>query len=41
MDDERIIMLGCLGWLIMLALPGVALITLIICEILANMIPPM
>lgn len=41
MDDERIIMLGCLGWLIMLALPSVALITLVICEILANMIPPM
>lgn len=41
MDDEKIIMLGCLGWLFLFGLPSIAVITLIICEILANMIPPM
>lgn len=40
MDDEKVIAMGCLGLLIMLALPGVALITLVICKILDNMIPP-
>lgn len=40
MDDEKVIAMGCLGLLIMLALPGVALITLVICGILDNMIPP-
>lgn len=40
MDDEKVIAMGCLGPLIMLALPSVALITLVICRILDNMIPP-
>lgn len=40
MDDEKVIAMGCLGLLIMLALPSVALITLVICKILDNMIPP-
>lgn len=41
MDDEKIIVMGCFGLLIMLALPGIALIALVICKILDNMIPPM
>lgn len=41
MDDEKIAVMGCLGLPIVLALPGIALITLVVCEILANMIPPM
>ena len=40
MDDEKIIVMGCFSLLIMLALPGIALITLVICKILDNMIPP-
>lgn len=41
MDDEKVIVMGCFGLLIMLALPGIMLFTLIICKILDNMIPPM
>lgn len=41
MDDEKVIVMGCFGLLVMLALPGIVLFTLIICKILDNMIPPM
>ncbi len=40
MDDEKVIVMGCFGLLIMLALPGVVLITMVICKILDNMISP-
>lgn len=41
MDDENIIVMGCFGLLVMLALPDIVLFTLVICKILDNMIPPM
>lgn len=41
MDDEKVIVMGCFGLLVILALPGIVLFTLVICEILDNMIPPM
>lgn len=41
MDDEKIIVMGCFGLLVMLALPGIVLFILVICKILDNMIPPM
>lgn len=41
MDDEKVIVMGCFGLLVMLALPGIMLFTLVICKILDNMIPPM
>lgn len=41
MDDEKVIVMGCFGLLVMLALPGIVLFTLVICKILDNMIPPM
>ena len=41
MDDEKIRVMGCLGVLVILALPGIVLFTLVICKILDNMIPPM
>lgn len=41
MDDEKVIVMGCFSLLVMLALPGIMLFTLIICKILENMIPPM
>ena len=40
MDDEKIIVTGCFGLLVMLALPDIILFTLVICKILDNMIPP-
>ena len=41
MNDKKIIVTGCFGLLVILALPGIVLFTLIICKILDNMIPPM
>lgn len=41
MDDEKVIVMGCFGLLVILALPGIMLFTLVICKILDNMIPPM
>ena len=41
MDDEKVIVMGCFGLLVMLALPSIVLFTLVICKILDNMIPPM
>lgn len=40
MDDEKVIVMGCFGLLVMLALPDIMLFTLIIYNILANMISP-
>ena len=41
MDDEKIIVTGCFGLLVILALPGIALFTMVICKIHDNMIHPM
>ena len=41
MDDEKIIVTGCFGLLVILALPSIVLFTLVIYKILDNMIPPM
>lgn len=40
MDNEKVIVMGCFGLIVMLALPGIVLFTLVICKILDNMIPP-
>ena len=40
MNDEKIIVTGCFGLLVILALPSIVLFTLVICKILDNMIPP-
>lgn len=40
MDDEKIIVMGCFGLLVILALPDIVLFTLVIYNILANMISP-
>ena len=40
-DDKKIIVMGCFGLLVILALPDIVLFTLVICKILDNMIPPM
>ena len=41
MDDEKIIVMGCFSLLVILALPDIMLFTLIIYNILADMISPM
>lgn len=41
MDDEKVIVMGCFGLLVILVLPGIMLFTLVICKILDNIIPPM
>lgn len=38
-DDD--IFMGCMALLFLLGLPGMAVMTLVICVILANLIPPM
>lgn len=40
MGDDDIFM-GCMALLFLLGLPGMAVMTLVICVILANLIPPM
>lgn len=41
MNDEKIIVMGCLLPLLLFGLLSVAVIMIIICRIFANMIPPM